>query len=168
MSDSSADKFKNVNGVFLTKEIFWELASNRDNVIYTLKDSPHHGYPSLYEAYMECNDPTEYSFAVEYLGGWAHWKSLSASNWFAPFIERWREELHLRAKAQALAKVIETSKGTTKDAFAAQKYLIEKGYDKASPNPRGRPTRLQVVNEAKNLALDAKRVEDDLNRLSIN
>lgn len=157
--------FKNINGVWLTKELFWETATNKDNVIYTLKDQEHNGYPSLYEAYMACNDPTEYSFAVKHLGGWAHFKALESSTWFSQYLDRWREELHLRAKSIALAKVFETAGSGSKDSFAAQKYLIEKGYDKAAPNTKGRPTKQQIINEAKNIALDKKRVDEDLERL---
>lgn len=160
--------FKNTNGVFLTRELFFETALNKDNVIYTLKDSAHNGYPSLYELYMAANDPTEYAFAMDHLGGWQHFQNLENSSWFKPYLDRWREELHLRAKAQALAKVFETARGTTKDAFAAQKYLIEKGYDKAAPQTRGRPTKQQVENEAKNIANESRRVGDDLERLRIN
>lgn len=159
------NQFKNINGVFLTKELFWETALNKDNVIYTLKDHEHNGYPSLYEAYMACDDPTEYAFATQYLDGWAHFKALEGSSWFMGYLARWREELHLRAKSRALAKVMATANGTTKDSFAAQKYLIEKGYDKAAPNAKGRPTRQQIINEAKNIAADTKRVDDDLERL---
>lgn len=158
-------KFKNINGVFLTKELFFETALNKDNVLYTLKDHEHKGFPSLYQLYMETNDPTEYTFAMEYLGGWAHWKLLEGSTWFEPYLSRWREELHLRAKAQALAKVMKTAQADNKDSFAAQKYLIEKGYDKAAPNTKGRPTKQQVLNEAKSIALETKRVEEDLERL---
>lgn len=157
--------FKNINGVWLTKELFWETATNKDNVIYTLKDQEHNGYPSLYEKYMACNDPTEYSFAVQHLGGWAHFKALEGSTWFSTYLDRWREELHLRAKSLALSKVMETAGNGSKDSFAAQKYLIEKGYDKAAPNTKGRPTKQQIINEAKNIAQDKQRVDDDLERL---
>lgn len=168
------NQFKNINGVWLTRELFFETAQNKENVLYTLKTEPHEGvhpdgrpfrYPSLYEAYMAANDVTEYSFAVSHLGGWAHWKLLSESTFFKSYLLDWREELEVRARSRALAKVIETAAGSTKDSFAAQKFVANKEWDKAKPAARGRPSNAQVKAAANDIAVENKRLTDDLNRL---
>lgn len=160
--------FKNDNNVWYLNEIFLERATDKSKIVYTLKDNEHNGYPSLYEAYMACNDPTEYSFAVEHLGGWAHWKSLQACSWFEPYLTRWREELHVRSKSLALSKIMITAQGTSKEALTAQKYLIEKGYDKSPSAPRGRPSKDQIAGAARTIAENTRRVDDDLERLRMN
>lgn len=160
-----APSFKNINGVFLLNELFYERATNKSNVVYTLKDEDHLGYPSLFRLYMEADDPTEYAFATAHLGSWSHWLQLRECSWFKPLLERWREELHLRAKAIALAKIKKTAAGDTRDALNAQKYLIEKGYEKTPATPRGRPSKDQINGEAKLIAEDRQRVENDLARL---
>lgn len=157
-------KFKNSNGVRFLKELFFETALNKDNVIYTLKDVEHRGYPSLYQAYMEVNDPTEYSFAMQYLDGWTHWKDLTQCSFFKEYVSRWREELELRAKSQALAGIMKDSQGTTKDAYAARRYIVEKGWDK-NVQTKGRPSKAAVQAEAQRIAENDKRVSEDFERL---
>lgn len=163
-------KFKNINGVLFTKELFWELANNRDNAIYTLKDEDHawqgRVFPSLYRLYMEVGDITEYSFAVQHLYSWEHWKALSSAPFFQPFINKWREELEVRQRSEALANIMKASKGTTRDAFVASKYIAE-GWDKPKAG-RGRPTKDQVLSAAKTIAEDEKRTEKDYLRIVSN
>lgn len=161
-----ASKFKNINGVWLLKELFFETALNKDNVLYTLKEAEHNGYPSLYEAYMTHNDPTEYRFAIGELGGWNHWKALQECSWFKSYLDKWREELDIRFRSVALVNIVAASKAG-KDVFAANKYLVEKGWDKTT-NPKGRPTKEAIVNAAKQMAADDKRVSEDLERLTVN
>src|SRR5690606_3854127 len=133
-------EFKNINGVYRLKEMFFETALNKDNVIYTLKDHDHAGYPSLYIAFMEAHDPTEYKFAVHALGGWEHWKQLRECSWFQPYYDRWKEELEVKIRSQALAKIITTANGNTKDSFGAQKYVTERQWD-APRATKGRPAK---------------------------
>lgn len=164
MEDSNL-KFKNVNGVWLTRDLFYETARSPNNVIYTLKPEDHLGFPSLYRLYMEANDITEYSFAVTHLGGWVHWKMLSESNFFQPYITEWREELEIKTRSQALASIISVSQGTSKDAYAAQKFVANKEWDKTKAPARGRPSNAQVRAAANDLAEEQRRLSDDLNRL---
>lgn len=158
-------KFKNVNGVWLTREIFFETAQNKANVIYTLKQEEHLGYPSLYLKYLEEGDITEYTFAVNHLGGWAHWKILSETSFFRPYLTDWREELEVKLRSQALAKIINTAAGTTKDAFAAQKFVSHREWDKAAGPTKGRPSNRQIKQAANDIAADNARLNEDLQRL---
>jgi hypothetical protein len=161
----SLEKFKNVNGVWLLREIFFETALNKDNVLYTLKQEDHAGFPSLYQLYMDTNDQTEYLFAVTHLGGWQHWKALSEASFFKSYITEWREELEIRSRSIALAKIIETANGKTKDAYAAQKFVANKEWDKAKAPARGRPSNAQVKQAANDFAAEQRRLTEDLERL---
>jgi hypothetical protein len=156
--------FKNKNGVWLTREIFFETSTNRDNVLYTLKQEPHNEYPSLYQRYISYDDPTEYTFAVTELGGWSHWKALQQAAFFAPYLTEWREEVEVRARAAALAKIILTADGNSKDAFAAQKFIANKEWDKKTTS-RGRPSNAEVKRAANDIASTNKQLSDDLARM---
>lgn len=159
--------FKNVNGVWFLKELFYETALNRDNAIYTTKDQDHlvgdKLYLSLYRLYMEENDPTEYLFSQNHLGGWAHWTQLSNSSFFIPFVTRWREELELRFRAEALRNIQKMSKSAGREAFQASKYLVDANYLKKST--KGRPSKQQIAEAATQMAEDEKRLKDDFDRL---
>lgn len=159
--------FKNVNGVFLLKELFWETALNKDNAVYTLKDRDHEVngkvYLSLYRLYMETNDPTEYIFATTHLDGWAHWLQLSNSSFIRDYVSRWRDELELRFRAEALAQIQKMSKSSGREAFQANKFLVDGNYLKK--NTKGRPSKQQVQDAANQMAEDQKRLQDDFDRL---
>lgn len=157
--------FKNVNGVFYTKELFIELATNKANAVYTLKESEHNGYPSLYEAYMAADDITEYRFALDHLDGWSHWKNLQECNWFKPYLVAWREELEIRQRSRALANVMKAAT-EGRDTLAANRYLAEKGWEKTKT--AGRPTKAAIQREAQVLADNSRRVDEDLARLQVN
>lgn len=135
--------FKNSSGQLLLKALFYETNQETpDQVIYTLKDHDHKGYPSLYRLYLETEDETEYEFANRYLFSWEHWKRLSESNLFKETISRWREELKLKLLARHLEEIKLIADGNTKDSFAARKYLIERGWIKKPPVKRaGRPNK---------------------------
>lgn len=159
--------FRNDNNVFLLKALFYEFAGDKQTCIYTLKDDDYEGYPSLYRLYMETADPTEYAFATKYLDGWEHWKLLSNATFFQPFVSRWREELELKYKSEALAKIISTSSSTSREALQASKYLLEKGWEKSGQTSRGRPSKDEIRREANRIAEDQSRLEEDYKRLSV-
>lgn len=162
-------RFKNANGVLFLKELFWELAGNKENAVYTLKDEDHEVngvvYPSLYRLYMETNDITEYQFACRYLHSWKHWEALSTAPFFQSYVAEWRRELEVRQRSEALATIMKSAQGSTRDAFVAAKYIAE-GWDKGSK--RGRPTKQEILTAAKDLAEDKSRVEKDYLRLVSN
>jgi len=162
-----SNKFKSIMGHFITKGLFYEttLPDTRSACLFTLKDQDHEGYVSLYRLYMEANDPTEYQFAVSHLDGWEHWEAITACSWFKPYLARWRKELELRMKSKALSRIMSEAKTTSKESFAANKYLLEKGWEPKNTHGRGRPSKEEIKEAARQEAQSAFRLEDDLQRI---
>ena len=161
------NKFKNSNGQHLLLALFFETSvdTDRPNVLYSLKDYDNNDLPSLHRLYLECNDPTEYSFAKKYFDGWTHWKKLIACNWFKPYLEAMREELEIKMKAEALNNIRYKAGENGKDGLAANKYILEKGYvDK--DDKRGRPNKETIKREADKLFKDKEDILGDWQRLN--
>lgn len=157
--------FVNTTGGRYTKAMFYEMTlADKGTVLYTLKDREHKGFPSLYMLYMDMGDLTEYEFAMEYLDGWEHWKLLCECSWFKPFISRWREELHLRGAAIALRQVKRIAAANENGSMAANKYLLEKGWQK-NISPVGRPTKEAIKRKAKEMVLTDKEIDEDHKRI---
>lgn len=158
------------NGNFLSKALFYEKTQpdEREFTIYTLKDEDHivdgRTFVSLYKLYMSSEDSTEYEFATTHLGGWAHWEDLMNTVWFKPYIARWRREHEVRAKAKALNKIRSIAKSNDKEAFQANKFLLEKNWE--PKNTKGRPTKEQIREAAKDEAEKMFQVDNDLERIS--
>jgi hypothetical protein len=149
------------------KGLFYETTlANKFSVVYTLKDQDHLSFPSLYRLYLEANDPTEYRFALEHLDGWEHWEMLCSCTWFKPYVERWRRELELRLKSESLARIMREAKTNSKESFTANRYLLEKGWEAKDKNPRGRPSKEQIQQQAQVIALTDRRLEEDFERIS--
>lgn len=148
--------------------LFFETTmSDKTGVVYTLKDRDHAGYPSLYRLYMETDDPTEYTFAVNNLDGWDHWETLLECNWFKPYINRWRRELEIRTKARALLKIKAVSESNGKEAYQAHKFLVSGGWkDDTRRKGAGRPSKDEVKNAARQMAEEANSINDDLARVT--
>lgn len=157
-----------VNGIRLLKALFYETTgSEKDTVMYTLKDQDHLEYPSLYRLYMELEDWTEYTFARTYLDSWEHWEMLCNCNWFKPYVMRWRKELELKIKARLLNVLVQDSSDTTsKTCTSSTKYLLDQGWSKEKANAkRGRPSKDDIAQEAHRLASTENRLTDDYNRI---
>lgn len=162
--------FYNAIGHFFLRELFFETTNaDKTNVVYTLKkrDHTYNGitYKSLYLLYMQENDPTEYRFATKYLANWDHWLRLQECPWFKEHLESWRNELEVRMKSQALAKIMAESKAGGKEAFSASKYLLEKGWE--PKNTKGRPSKEDIKAAAKDQLESLQRVTNDAERLGI-
>jgi hypothetical protein len=163
------------SGAPLTMGLFYETAFHtKEKAIFTLQDEDRvidgHTYISLYKLYMECEDLTEYDFASKYMESWKQWDRITKTNWFEPYISRWRTELELKIKARALKSIVETASKEGKSSFEAQKYLLAKGYiDKTTePNRRGRPSKLEVERKLKEEAFLDADIQADLERISQN
>jgi hypothetical protein len=151
-------------GRTVTRGLFFETAANPELVRFTLKDEDHAGYPSLRRLYLQADDPTEYEFAIRVIGSLAQWDDLCRCKWFKPFIEAWRRELELRFKAKALSLIREEALSGSKNAFAANRYLMEKGWE-PKEGQRGRPTKADIQREAQRQVSDDVRVSEDYDRL---
>lgn len=162
MVPTETPAFKNSTGSYLTKQLFFETAfTERDRVLYTLKDEDHQGYPSIRRLYLEMSDETEYKFASTYFGGWPHWKRLLGCSWFMDYLSEWREELRVKEAGESLARLKLAAKGGRLDL---DKYLLDRGLsDKKSPV--GRPTKERIKSEAQKIVLDQRDISDDFSRI---
>lgn len=167
------NKYRNKTNTRYLKALFFEKTlEDKSTVLYTLKDTDHNGYSSLYRLYMEMDDLTEYEFANTYLDGWEHWQMLCNCDWFKPFIARWREELELRTKAKALKAIKEEADAGTKNSYSANKVLLEGGWKKdaekkATPG-RGRPSKDEINKQAVIEAEKKTRLTEDFKRMGLN
>lgn len=154
--------FKNSSGVYLIRELFYEgTGVDKSSVLYTLKEEDHQGYPSLRRLYLLEDDPTEYMVAEKYFGGWPHWKKLSSSTWFIPYLTPIREELEVRHRAQYL-------KSLRTDALqgdkVSSKYLLDRF--ERDVQSKGRPSKLKIKEEADRLFKESSDIKDDFARLT--
>lgn len=161
---------KNSAGKWLTGALFIECVtpSNREHCIYTLKDEDvvvdGKDYISLKQRFLEeADDPTEYTFAKKYLGGWSHWKKLCESQQLQDYIQEWREERDVMLRSKGVQSLVVMAKGD-EASYQAAKWLAEKGWE--APKGKGRPTKKQVNQEAKELAKARARAKNDLARLT--
>lgn len=164
-----SSKFTSENNIHLLKDLFFEMTprgADKVNVLYTLKDKDHKGYPSLYRLYIEMEDTTEWEFANTYLDGWDHWQKLLRCKWFQPYVERWRHELELKLKARHLRYVKDAALGDGKDKLAANKYLLDKGYTiQQEGAKRGRPSKAEIAKKTEEEMEFEKLVKADLDRM---
>ncbi len=154
-------------GRALTNALFLESTYDTKYAQYTLKeyDYEYEGkkYPSLKRLYLECEDPTEYSFVQKHMGSWSQWQRICNNKTLRPYIEDWREELEVRLRSQAIKNMIEMA--CSEDGnFSAAKYLAEYGWEKRKA---GRPTKDEVKRHlaaeekiANEFSADIRRMDD--------
>jgi hypothetical protein len=153
----SREQFFDDKGRILTSSLFLETNYDTNVALYTLKDYDHtyqgKVYPSLGRLYIECEDPTEYSFAKKHLGSWAQWQRMLENKVLREYINMWREELEIRLRSQAIQNMIDMA--TSEDGnFSAAKYLAEYGWEKRKA---GRPSKEEVD---RHIAVEAKISQD--------
>lgn len=126
------------------------------------------GFVSLYRLYIETADPTEYAFAIRYLDGWEHWELLCQSQWFKPYVTRWRRELETKIRSQSLAKIIDLAHNSdSREAFQAQKFLLSGDWKTRDEAKRGRPSKDEIKHEAERLARLESQVSQDYERITV-
>jgi hypothetical protein len=159
---------------YLLKSLFYEYRFERgpsdrgtgkqNDYVYTLSDEDHeNGTPSLYKIYMAMEDITEYEFANYCFTGWEHWTTLCNCSWFKPYINRWRTELELKLKAQAIRRIRDEAEFGGKNSYQANKWVVDRGWIEG--DRKGRPTKQQIKEEAAARAAEINRIEEDLKRL---
>ena len=164
------NKFKNAQGAYLLKALFFEESSDTDrpDTLYTLKleDYDVEGeklYLSIHRAYVALAD--EVKLANQYFDGWAHWKRLCACNWFKPFLEEMREEVDVNVKAKAINAIREVSMNPEdKNSYNANKFLLENGVA-IKKDMRGRPSKEKIKQEADKLFVLREEVDEDYERI---
>lgn len=163
-------KFKNSQGMYILQGIFFEYGHMTDHAYtqYTLKDEAHQGYPSLRELYVTLADPTEYTFANTYLGGWPHFQKLIGSHFFTPFIDQWREEVEIKLQAKALAELTKMANDPdAKNYYNANKLLLDKGW-KEKKAPITRTAKKKIFEEATKMGQSSATISDDYNTIIMN
>jgi len=155
------------SGKYLTLALFWEHRHPKYIPTFTVKDRAIErdgvSYPSLKEIYLEYSDPTEYIFATEVFGSWPHWQMICESYNIRPVIAKWRAELEVKLKAEALRSMIDSAKNDGSKGLTAAKYIAEKGWEKK----RGRPSKEDIARERKMSADVSKEIEDDIARMEM-
>lgn len=157
--------FVDSKGRYKTLSLFLEIAYDKD-AIYTLKDYDHEyegkTYVSLKRLFLETSDPTEYSFATQYLGGWDHWQRLCNNKVLAQHIEKWRIELELKIRSEGVKHILKSAR--SKGNWLAAKFLAEKGWETRAA---GRPSKEEI---AKNIAIETQiqnEFDEDIARLRV-
>jgi hypothetical protein len=164
--------FRDSTGRWRTQSLFKEFPNPKYPFYWTLRrEDTEDGIPSLYKLYMQAKDPSEYHFALKYLGGWEHWQTLCNARWFRKYVDLWREELKVLVQSDhyAIARALaEDSSAKVSERMTAIKWLsVNSGYDKKDLK-RGRPSKEEVEGR---LRQDLKALEEhneDLERLGLN
>lgn len=163
------NKFKAPNGQFYTRQIFYEMnTADVSLVLYTLKDYDielnGRLIPSLSRLYIGMADVSEYDFALKYFGSWKHWKMISDANWFKEYITPMREELATKLMSLSVKRIAQLAEGDTRDAFQANRYLLDKGYI-TKVGAKGRPSKEAIQREAEALFKEKDDFNEDFKRL---
>jgi hypothetical protein len=167
-------QFKNTQGRYLSRGMFIEFRGDIErldreggNELYTLADEDFESYPSLKRLYLEAEDPAEYDFANQHLAGWVHWKELCQYNWFKPYLSQWREELTMRLKSKANARLKAIAEDpTSKNFYNANRYIASEGYEATVADTKrsnaGRKSKESIEIKANELLVRANEYKDDI------
>jgi len=156
--------YRNAQGIYLTKQLFYEFADDKSLAFYTIKDTDlcvgDAIYPSIHRLFVETEDPSEYIFATTYFDSWRHYKKLLSASWFSACIDEAREELTLKLAARNL---IALKKKAAEGDFRANQYLLEQKWKEDSSV--GRPSKAKIKQEADRLFAEKDDISDDLSRI---
>ena len=137
-------KFKNDRNAYITQGLFYEtcVPYRKHLAMYTFM---HHDievdgkkYKSIFKAYLDCGDPTEYDFAVKYFDCWDHWQRICESSGCAEWIAKMRSELSIKLRSEAIKRIISHSED--EKGFQAAKYIADKKWENRG---RGRKKKQQ-------------------------
>ena len=165
--DFTKNKFKDVLNRWRTQSLFIDTQQqwNQEEYppMYTLQSDDFEGYPSMRRLYLEENDPTEYSVAAKYFGGWEHWLHMKSLAWFEKHRTRWAEELEIKMQSEAVHKLVELSKDS-KSAMSATNAIINKVWKEKT---RGRPNKDEVERQKRIAVGITKTLDDDFKMLKL-
>jgi len=163
----SRDQLVDSMGRFRTRSLFREMSYQvKDHdPIYTLKEvDPQGELPSLHKMYMDIADPSEYLFALAAFGSWRHFVHLCKLDWFEEYVERYRDELEIKLRSEAIKSLEFHARG--KGGTPAAKFLAQAGW-RSTGSKRGRPSNEEIEGEKKRLARIDDEVGDDAQRLGL-
>ncbi len=169
----STNQLKGPNGKCRTKSLFYELSYyDTTDVIFTTKEKDlkvdDKTYVSLHLLYVSMvpNDPTEYDFAQRVFGSWDIWQTISNAPQIKPFVKKWRKEVEVKVKSNAIQAIAEEMKSGGRSSFSAAKLLLEKGWlDKDNASQAKKKLQAKEREEEDNEALLL--LKDDAQRLGL-
>ncbi len=131
-------------GRFRTRSLFVELIQKEQlaagyTPVYSLTGES--GYLDLHSMYMECQDPTEYKFAILAWGSWEHHEHMTTLGWFTEYLEKWRAELQVQMKSQAIKALMEVATQDGNRGITAAKYIASFGWETKA----GRPSKAEAL-----------------------
>lgn len=159
--------FKDSQGQFRTRSLFWEHRHPNYKPFYTTKPYDHEGCISMYRKYMEIGDPTEYQVAIRLLGSWEHWQKLNGSKWFNELVTPWRKELKQKMESDRyweMVQIKEDPNASDNAKLQATKWLAEH-YSKKPK--RGRPSKEEKDRLLKEETLEDQTTFKDAQRLGL-
>lgn len=122
--------------------------------------------PVLKEHYLASMDPTGYETAIKFLGSYDHWDYMMKScAWFRDAVNQWKEELEVRLKSKAIAKIKEIAFSEDKQSLAAAKYIATADYDKV--DGRGRPSNVEIRGKLKEAIEISEADKADMERIGL-
>lgn len=157
------DKLKDKMNRYRTQSLFREFYITDYEPLWVLGwEDPQKELPSLKKLYMECEDPTEYEFAMQAFGDWKHWLKIKNNRTIKKFIEDWPIELEISLRSKALRSIAKEASGG-KNPFSAAKFLATKGWD----SKRGRPSSEEIEREKKIASKLDEEIGEDAARLGL-
>jgi len=146
--------YKDNEGRFRTKGLFLETSSvdyrKRYDVPFTLKEHDYEfkgkTYVALRKVFLECEDPTEYVFAMQVFNSWEHWKKLRTQPFFKEHYASWKEELELRIQSKGVRLIALEAASGGKSSASSAKWLAERGW--IGKQDKGRPSKAKIQQAA--------------------
>ena len=158
------------NGRRVTRGLFYEVKMGSEYNFFTMgpKDIPKESeyksgllsFPKIYMSYC-VDDPTEYSMALAVFGSWEHWQMVVDCADLRPYIDALRREAVVAIRAKAMAHIASEVKDKTKNAYAAAKWLAEKGWE-----PKESVTETKIARKTKAEKEAASKEEEEVLELA--
>jgi hypothetical protein len=118
----------------------------------------------FHQSFLEADDPTEYKPALALVGSWQEWLRLKKeSPWFRKQVREWLEELEMKQRSEAIAKVRKLGESNKPAAFQANKWIAERRY--ADVSNAGRPSKAALAKEAREIASEAAETKEEASRI---
>jgi hypothetical protein len=110
--------------------------------------------------YVEAADPTEYDAAMVLIGNWEHWQVLRKSKTLAELFDKWRMEVEVKLRSEAIKSMVRHSKQM--NGAAAAKWLAEAGFvERDKRTKKGKEEEKQIG------ASVSSQVQEDAERLGL-
>jgi hypothetical protein len=157
---------KDAQGRYRTESLFYETSRDRIKYppLFTLKEHDHKACLSMYALYMEIADPSEYYFAKQVLGSYAHWEKLVTLAWFKDHLEMWRVHLESKLRGKAIRTMVEES---NKGSEVAAKWIANRGWEHKTAPVRGRPSKEEVQAALQKRTDQFEQLESDAARVGL-